>query len=526
MNIQETMKRFVLVLGILFLSPIIYAQPAKKLDAIRFRTPAVQLSFAKAQQLSWKTILDFEALKNPLEATQSGRVRRGKGLEQFVRDVLEGEWVKADYNSGQHGIDGLRVYRNEAGEITGVDVFEIKTGNAKLNIKNKQLSQKWILKSINEAIKEKIKQEKDLKKEIQKGRKNGKDVEALKREYSALNKIKVQLRNIKKLIKEGKYTSWEVRLTYDNGNLVITKRKVTWQKKGRKLTPVYGKQKTVINFSTLEKDIKNLSTKDAKTREKFFKNLADILRDMGFSEKQVAEYIARLKNGDFRAKEEIQSCIDGAKNVSIGFGVLFALASAYFIGRDIYKFCRGEISKTEMVFNTATNAVAFTASLGGIFAEHIPKKILDTIPQELQQGIAQNFGTVLAICFVVLDGARTAADMYHGNIKTAEGIVNIASVVVGTVAATAASSAVSAGVTAAIGAGTTVTVGTGGVAVPIAPIVAAVAAFVTFTGVFAVTSFGAMKAGTLIADKYESYKEPARFHDYCGAIRQHYALAS
>lgn len=564
-----TIKKLTSAIGLLVLCLAAHCQPVKKIEAIRFHTPAVQLSLVQAQYLSWQ---DWHALKaakyrkdsNLLEATKAGQRTRGLAFEAVARDIYKEfsggkslEWVDATYNNGNNGIDGLALKYNKRGIVTDVHVIEVKSGNAHLGQTNygMQLSKKWILHSLDQSIAQKTRKAAKLKNlidmlggDLDKKAKTSKRAttigeklrkwadairEKLRKQYEeqakALNENIKDLKKAKRFVESGRYKRYVVRVSYKDGRLVITQRKASEDADGKiKL----GYAKKIVDFSYLEKDIATLKPGQLKWRNAMLKKLEAYLKESGsFTKKEVENFMKLLTTeGNSKAVEEaIVTRITTLKYLTIGVGAGFVLLSAGNEIKTIYDYVHGKINRTDLVFNSIMNGLGIATGTFGIVATAFGgSSALQTVNTAVVNTgvgsfIASHANIVIMVMFTTVDVIKNVYNISKGNVRTSEGVINIAANIVG-----AAAGAVGAWAGAKLGLAAGAAIGLyfgktgaaigGAIGTVVGGLIGGIGAF--FTGNKATSGLG-----HLIVAKYDSYKEPERFHDYCGAVRQRYKLA-
>jgi|GEM_PF-6596908 len=538
---MRMIKKAISTIGLLVLCLAAHCQPVKKIEAIRFHIPAVQLSLVQAQHLSLQALqaANNEKKSNLLEATKAGQRIRGLAFEAVARDIYKElnksfEWVDATYNNGNNGIDGLAL-KYKGGEVTDVHVIEVKSGNAHLGQTKSgmQLSKKWILHSLDKSIAQKTKKAAQLKKKMKSLEKKAKTskraaakLEKIRKKFEELNKNKRYLKKAMELVKKGRYRRFVLRVSYEGGKFVMTQQEASEDANGKiKL----GKAIKIMPFSYLEKDIATLKPGQLRWRNRMLRKLEAYLKDSGlFSEDEIKEFMKQLtKKGGWKSVQKaIQSRITTIKNITVGIGASFFLWSAYNEVKMICDYTQGKITKTDFVFNTITNGLGLATGAFGIattafgdtsLVQSINTAVVNSgiMNTGISTWIMNNSNIVMIVVFTTIDVIKNVYNISRGNIRTSEGIINIAATVVGAVAGS-----VGAWGGAIAGAAIGTALGPAG-----SVIGGAIGGIVGGIGGFFIGNKVTSGLGHLIVAKYEAYKEPERFHDYCGAVRQQYALA-
>lgn len=401
-------------------------------------------------------------------------------------------FIDATYNGGKNGIDGLLLKVNSRGVVTEVQVYEFKTNNAKLGKRKAgyQMSKKWILNSINKNLKYREKRlfnlEKDIKKAKAKG--NSSEVQNLKNEYDKLWKERKQLERARKMIIGGAYKRYLMRLKYGNGRLSLIQEEIIGEEKNGKVKK--GPEKVITDFSLLRKDMENLNGMQRDLRKNFFKAIEKQLKDGGYTENQISEYIRKIEeDASFNALDEkVQKAAQEAfekqvKNYRIKTYAIkgtFAIMAVVSEVSTIYKYCTGVISRSELIFNTTSNIVM----AGSLFIDGLTPYL-----------------TPLFIC---IDAVKNIYGVVNGQLSKIGATINIASNIAGLIAATAVANLVG--------------------LLDVEPITGTILRIGAFGITYGFVSWASRKFGWFIVSKYDAYKEPERFAKLYGDIRKAYAL--
>lgn len=542
---MRMIKKAISTIGLLVLCLAAHCQPVKKIEAIRFHTPAVQLSLVQAQHLSWQALqaAKYRKKSNLLEATKAGQRIRGLAFEAVARDIYKElnksfEWVDATYNNGNNGIDGLAL-KYKGGEVTDVHVIEVKSGNAHLGQTKSgmQLSKKWILHSLDKSIAQKTKKAAQLKKKMKSLEKKAKTskraaakLEKIRKEFEELNKNKRDLKKAMELVKKGRYRRFVLRVSYEGGKFVMTQQEASEDANGKiKL----GKATEIMPFSYLEKDIATLKPGQLRWRNRMLHKLEAYLKESGmFTKKEVENFMKLLTTeGNSKAVEKaIVTRITTLKYSTIGVGAGFVLLSAGNEIKTIYDYVQGKINRTDLVFNSIMNGLGIATGTFGIaataFGGSSALQTVNTAVVNTGVGsfIASHANIVIMVMLTTVDVIKNVYNISKGNVRTSEGVINIAANIVG---AAAGAFGAWGGAKLGLAAGAAIGgrfAGLQGAAIGGA-IGTVVGGLIGGIGGFFIGNKVTSGLGHLIVAKYEAYKEPERFHDYCGAVRQQYALA-
>lgn len=428
---------------------------------------------------------------NPIEGNAGGRSLRGNALENVAKSAYKTFFRKGyrqidvTYNNGKNGLDGVYVRYNKNGELSRVDIIEVKSGNASLRMDNKinaeQLTTKYNLDRIERSI-----SEKKLK---------GKDV--------------TEHQIAREFVGRGNYNAYKVRIDYKNGRLKVTQAKKIGEATNSKgqIVNKFGEMKEIQNFSYLDKDAKTLSPYQIQLKQQMFKEFESVLKQKGYSEKEVAEYMKQLRtNGNF----DITRTINESERINIEEKSLEKVNSAYKaikIGmlaivvvmeiKSVIDWMNGNISTADFCFNTASNVIiASSLRISGL-------------------------SSYLTPVFIFIDVIKNVWYWRHGQISLRDGIVNVLSNVVGLVVAGKASAATSAALAASFAGKAGVVGWLGG---PIGSAIAGVAGLVVFAGVIFVSSSVAKWLGKKAVNFYDVWKEPARFNRIVSTIVAKYGI--
>lgn len=471
-------KLFFTIFFVPFFAGFLTAQPVLKSSAPKFQTFLLPRLQRTAPTLSGITV------ENYLE-TSAGRSFRGNALESVAREVYKKDFSRnftsldATYHGGKNGLDGLFVKFNRRGVAQKIHVVEIKSGNAGLSVNKMnapQMSKKWILQDIDKAISEKT--------------------------NNPLEKIKLE--KARQAIKSGNYERYVDYVDYSNGRLKISQYKITGEYDWRKISQAkrmeenvfkydrYDGGKTLANFSYLDKDSARLNPFERKIREKMFKEFDKALEKMGKTSTERKAWLKRLRTDpnfsgikDFEQVAEsvpskkVREEIEKANRIKIQTraiqGVILVL-SAISEGRSIYNFVQGKISTSDLVFDSALNAV----TVSSVFIKQL--------------------NPFMTPIFLAVEGVKNAVKWRQGNITTSQAIINVASAVaelgafiVGAKIGGAIGTAI------APGPGTVIGGGVGGAA-----------------AVIAVNFFGQK-----IVNYYETLKEPVLFNVLCDDLQNY-----
>jgi len=464
-------KKYSILFYLLLFIHALYADVIKQPSYQKILTPPVPYTLKKAQSMNISAIKD--SIPNYFEE-KSGSIR-GKSLENFFNRTYYQKWKHVDvtYNNGHNGLDGLYVrYDKKTGNIKQVIVNEIKSGNAKLNIKNKQMTKGWILKDVNKAIKWE------------------------KNHANSPEKIQ-QLKQVRNLIEHDQYRRQltRINLDYKKGNITTKITKITGEtKSGRIILDKHPSMKERISY--LKRNQHKLNTRQKKFIKILLSEINEGLKNLKKNKTQRIKYLKTLRNGIPFQKTTIESFIIQMKNrgaifeiellnrAAVGLSVLSELSA-------LKDYIKGNITASDFIFHSISNSIV-------MLAYYMP-----------------SLNPLLTPIFIAIETTKNIYDYKTGRISKEDMIINTTATTIGFVSGGLAVWGVSL-LAAEIG-GTFGTIfGT--------PIGGFIIGSIAFTTAFLISSIAVKLTGQAIVSMYETRKQPERFLLCCGDVRHKYNL--
>jgi len=423
--------------------------------------------------------------------------RFGFAMEPVLKEMISSQqgrrniWLYAGYE-GIHGIDGLLVKPNSRGQITEVNVYEFKTQNAKLGkmtLSGPQMSKKWILSSIKKNIAQREKDLLKLKDKIEKAKANNNSslARTLKEEYSQLNKERNKMLDAEKLIQQGKYKRFVIRLRYDKGQIVTTSQEILRESKDG--TPRLGAEEKMENlsFSILDEDSSSLTAAQKRFKTSFLREVRKELLKQGYTEADADVYISKIKENGIDINDSVtNSAIENVEKNRIRLQRIiktsFALLAIASEGYSLYQWRRGAIATSDFVFTSLANV----AGLGSLFIKAIGESAF-----------------IMTAVFCVIDAAKNIWLWCSGKKQGSEVIVEALSNIIAMAVATLLSSAI------------------GGISViaTLNPVFGTFIGLLVFSGLYWLTNKILKWLGYKIVNHYEAIKKPAQFAIICDDLR-------
>lgn len=490
-------KKFSGVISTLLLLLVpVYSQTSIPINNIKFQSGVTGRLTPSTYTVQNNFVQNF--LSSPKWRKARGLILEPVALDAYKTFVNNNiEWVDATYNNGKYGIDGLGIIRDSQGQITDVQVIEIKSGNAILNAQGKypQFSHKWVMDRLERSVHDK----------------SNRLLSASAEEQKILRSEIATLEEITKSVNEEKYSRFLLSIYDENGELKVGINKIlkdTYhdipQESRTAVNSYYGTEyKEIISIDLSDKNKKRLSANERKIRDKFLEVNEDKITEITKNKKQTRKIMENIKKKHDPNNNNALSNTNNRKKETIKANAIKFSVGALIAFSEIKTFCDfidGKITTSDFAFYTTSNALNFSA----LFTTKMSTPLINNGPTLLK-----SFSTPIVLLTLSLDVFKNIYSAHRGHItKTIATINTISTVSAFTISTLASSLALKCmGLSA-----TTLN--------PVGFIVTGGTAVVSYI----VADFLVKKAGYAIVNAYEEFKNPHRFNEICTNIRRIYAI--